>query len=608
MLLKKSASLNQASTSNTSGGGRDSKVWPLSASILLALFLIVVFAAGIRFLGLGTHPKGSLIDESHFGYLAYSLLHTGRDERGVPWPVIFEGFGDQKLPLYAYALVPVVQFLGLNTLAIRIPSLVAGVWIVIAIFGLLRELRVSARASLLGAFMAACNPWPFFLSRIGFESNLALAFWVSSLWLLARFGRFNENSKVKNTTWGPLVAAAVLAGTTWYAYVAYRPVVLIVPAMYLVAVFWKRWRELGKALTIYIGTLLIFVAPLLLLPSAVGSNTARFKQIGILSDGDITREIDEKRRYCGLQLQTMSKLCYTVWNKPIVISYVLARRYVHTFSPQYLVTQGEEGLEFLTVERTGQFYFLLYPFLILGILALGQKPIAGMLQVEEKWLVLAGTLLSPIPALLAGEAQKVRLSPLFPFLLIILVVGIEWVVMRLLPKWRLWFVGALLLATTAATFGYVLAFLTVHVYKYDYTYQSYLPDLYEYLKKYDGPDSQIFIKPFYSDPIMFYAYYRKIDPAHYQSSAILGPREASGFQHTVGLDNYHVLDEDMLDLTCTTRDSGKTTILVTNVTQAGADVEHIIYALNGAASQVYIYNLTENYRRHPTLCDDWKPS
>jgi 4-amino-4-deoxy-L-arabinose transferase-like glycosyltransferase len=571
--------------------------------ITIALLAVIVVAGfAIRGLLLGSAPKGALIDEAHFGYLAYSLLQTGQDEHGETLPIIFKGFGDEKLPAYAYSLLPVVALGGLSTLTIRIPSLLAGTAFIVAMFLLARELGLGKRGALMAAVLTAFNPWPFFLSRIGFESNLALAFFGFGLWALWRTEKLLLEKHVSFERWA--IAAGVLMGATWYSYIAYRPVAVVVLLGWSGLLWWRSkvsWRQLVWVL----GTFVAVVAPLVIIPSAVGSNTARFKQVGIFSDNSMTMEIDEKRRYCGLA--SYWPICYVVWNKPTALSYTLARRFAHTYSPQYLFTEGEAGLNFLTVERTGQFHFLLYPFLILGILSFVMKFEGFELKQNAKWLVVLGLLLTPVPALLTGDAQKVRISPLLPFLLLVLTLGIEVALLQVPKKLQnlaAWVVAG---SVAVAMAFYLVAFLTVHVYKYDYTYQSYLPDLYTYLAQYDGTNTAIYIKPFYSDPIMFYAYYRHVDPRHYQTAAILGPKEESGFQHTIGLDNYHVLDDDAVDILCKNKDSGQQLIMVTNETQP-MDTTHIVYALAGGASQVYIYNLSENLLQHPQLCDGWKPS
>ncbi|MDZ4228834.1 MAG: glycosyl transferase, partial [Patescibacteria group bacterium] len=62
----------------------------------LKLILILLLAAGLRFYQLGRVPSGFVNDEAAFGYNAYSLIKTGRDEFGEFLPIIFHSFGEGK--------------------------------------------------------------------------------------------------------------------------------------------------------------------------------------------------------------------------------------------------------------------------------------------------------------------------------------------------------------------------------------------------------------------------------------------------------------------------------------------------------------------------------
>ena len=119
--------------------------------VLVALFFIVFIGAFLRFWHIDTAPKGALIDELHFGYLAKSLILTGKDEHGESWPVIFEGFGDRKLPAMAYLDIPSVAAFGLTLVAIRVPSAVAGTLLILASFWLLWEITRRKKWALFAA-------------------------------------------------------------------------------------------------------------------------------------------------------------------------------------------------------------------------------------------------------------------------------------------------------------------------------------------------------------------------------------------------------------------------------------------------------------------------
>ncbi|KKU78545.1 MAG: Glycosyl transferase family 39, partial [Candidatus Amesbacteria bacterium GW2011_GWA2_47_70] len=94
------------------------------------LILALIIGSLTRLLWISRYPAGFTADEAAFGYNAYSLLLTGRDEWGTPWWQLFftnlRSFGDYKLPLYAFLAVPSVKIFGLTEFAVRLPNAIFG--------------------------------------------------------------------------------------------------------------------------------------------------------------------------------------------------------------------------------------------------------------------------------------------------------------------------------------------------------------------------------------------------------------------------------------------------------------------------------------------------
>src|SRR3990167_7720331 len=126
---------------------------------LLIFSLILVIALFLRFYQISNLPPSLNWDEVSIGYNAYSILKTGKDEWGQFLPLSFRAFGDYKLPVYIYLDVPFVVILGLNEIAVRLPSVLAGIGIVILTFFILKELTKSVYLSLWGMFIGAILPW-----------------------------------------------------------------------------------------------------------------------------------------------------------------------------------------------------------------------------------------------------------------------------------------------------------------------------------------------------------------------------------------------------------------------------------------------------------------
>jgi 4-amino-4-deoxy-L-arabinose transferase-like glycosyltransferase len=564
----------------------------------LILFLISILALSIRVYRIDSSPQGALIDEAHFGYLAHSLLETGKDEHGVSYPIIFRGFGDNKLPAGAYLLMPVVKLFGLSNTTIRIPSLIAGTLLTLAMYWLVRELGLKQRYGFLAALLTAIAPWPFFLSRFGFESNLGLFFFTLGLAaLLKGHNQIASHKKVLIQSLSWLVVASLSFAATWYSYISYRPVTLALLVLFWIGSWWQHRKLIFKPAAVSIVSLAIFVAPLLIGPAA-SANSTRFNQVGILSDPSTTLLVNENRTFCTMQLPRL--WCYAIWNKASVLGPVLASRFLESFAPQFMATKGEGENIFLTIQGFGQFYLVMYPLMIIGLgwLLISQLPLFSKLHKQlpvfpfSHWvLLIAGLLASPIPTILVGTPQPVRISPLLPFLVVATVIGAVILEKLLTFEWlkKLVFAGlAVVLAYQAASF--LTNYYSVHTIKNDYYYQSYLPGLYSFLSTINS-NTQIYIKPFYSDPLMFYAYYTKMDPALYQQQAVLGELEASGFQHTVGLGSLKTTSDSIAYVSCKEHEQGKQAVFVTNE-QLPYPILYKGMSASNVHTFVYVYDAT----------------
>lgn len=101
----------------------------------LPLLAIVLVAGLLRFWGLGTNPPALTWDEAAWGYNAYSISLTGRDEFGRFLPLDYlESFGDFKPPVYVYLTVIPVKLFGLNEFSTRFASAFLGTLTVLATY------------------------------------------------------------------------------------------------------------------------------------------------------------------------------------------------------------------------------------------------------------------------------------------------------------------------------------------------------------------------------------------------------------------------------------------------------------------------------------------
>src|SRR3989344_5610112 len=119
----------------------------------LFLILIVLFAFLIRFIAIDKFPPSLNWDEVSHGYNAYSILTTGKDEWGQPFPAIFRAYGDYKLPVYIYIATITEAIFGVNALGVRLPSILAGTLSVFFTYLLAIKLTKINRIGIIAAFL-----------------------------------------------------------------------------------------------------------------------------------------------------------------------------------------------------------------------------------------------------------------------------------------------------------------------------------------------------------------------------------------------------------------------------------------------------------------------
>jgi hypothetical protein len=142
----------------------------------------------VRTIGLEKSPLSAGFDEASLGYNAYSILLTGKDEYGTPYPLSLRSFNDFKPALYAYVAIPFIHFMGLSQTSIRAPSAVLGT--ISLIFLLLIFIKISKRsflASLGILVLISFLPWRIHFSRVALEANLSMAFFTGTVWCLLNF-------------------------------------------------------------------------------------------------------------------------------------------------------------------------------------------------------------------------------------------------------------------------------------------------------------------------------------------------------------------------------------------------------------------------------------
>jgi hypothetical protein len=142
----------------------------------LLILIFVAAALSVRLVKLDQVPPHLSSDEISIAFDAYSLVHTGRDEHAIAFPVSLTSLGNYKAPLYAYLLAPLTLVFGNSDLTAKLPSVISGILAVLIIFHISYLLSRNFKVAFFSSFILAVTPWHIYTSRMVLETNLALLF------------------------------------------------------------------------------------------------------------------------------------------------------------------------------------------------------------------------------------------------------------------------------------------------------------------------------------------------------------------------------------------------------------------------------------------------
>src|SRR5258708_7789115 len=129
----------------------------MSRKILTTIIILVITLIGgfLRFYKMTENPPSLTGDEISFGYSAYSILKTGRDEFGKFMPLTFKSVGDYKNPLPAYLMIIPIKFFGLNDFSVRLQNALIGTLMIPVFFIFLIKIFRRKKIALLGTLFMA---------------------------------------------------------------------------------------------------------------------------------------------------------------------------------------------------------------------------------------------------------------------------------------------------------------------------------------------------------------------------------------------------------------------------------------------------------------------
>lgn len=479
---------------------------------ILLLVCILLLAGFLRLWQLGALPIGFTPDEASFGYDAYSIMQTGKDQWGRFLPVTLESFGDFKSPLYAYLAIPSVSVFGLNEFATRLPNALLGTGAVLILFLLLGEIgRLSnleqKKLDLLqvsGALLLSISSWHVMMSRGAFEANLVTFFLPLGIYL---FLKGTKDSKF-------YIFSSIAFGLSLFTYHSAK---LLTPVVFVFLILILR-KPVFKNLKHFLIAGVIFLAffSVLLYSFREGGGTR-------IVERSITQGAQEEGAKIKIQLiqdganPVLAKLAH---NKYQVTVKRFISNYSQYFSLSFLFLKGPAETTYGMVPGVGVVY-IFEGLLILGIIPLinKRKGVVKTLLAVIFWLLVA-----PLPAALAtgvGFAAN-RSEGMIPILQILAAFG--------LLGWNLYFenMNKKVLMCTSAIIGIIVAANLIPVWKMYFINSPSIAapgmlygrgEAFKYAFENQDNYSNIIIRRTLSEPQIYAAFYGKYDPGEFQKES-----------------------------------------------------------------------------------------
>lgn len=373
------------------------------------LISIILLAACLRFYSLGTNPPSLTWDEASWGYNAYTLGQTGRDEFGKFLPVTYlESFGDFKPPMYAYLSVLPVKLLGLNEFSIRFASAFFGTLTVLLAYFLVLELFYSSQKKkylgLLTAFLLAISPWHILLSRAAFEANVATFFIVLGVFLFLYATRDKKNLIFLFLSFLSFAAATYTFNTSRVFLPLFIPFLFILKRKILLE-HWKiTLTSLIPAVLVSIPLVLFLVTP---------QAKLRYQEVNIFSDIEIINRVNQEVSNDG-----NTQLSKIIHNRRLAYGVEYVKHYLDNLDPGFLFIHGDGNPKF-SIQDVGQMYIWEAPFLLIGAFLLFRRR-EGNWMILPLWLVLG-----IIPAATARETpHALRIETILPVPQILVAYGL----------------------------------------------------------------------------------------------------------------------------------------------------------------------------------------
>ncbi len=506
------------------------------------LILIILLALFLRFYQLDIYPALNA-DEAAIGYNAYSLIQTGADEHGNPWPIHFQSFNDFKPGLYFYVVLPFVKLLGLNEWSVRIPSAALGVGSVLIVYLLVIELgklglrlgaprnskkNYSEVIALTSAFFLAISPWHIHFSRGGWEVNVSTFFIATGTWL---FLKALGNPKYYYLS----VLSFVFSFYTYHAARIVAPLLVLG----LIAIYKDNIK--GNAKSVVIAGVF---GVLLLIPLGFdltqGSVLSRAAGVGLFADpGPLSRTNEQRGEHENLGgLGTV-----VLHNKPVNFGLAFLENWSEHYWGEFLFLSGDD-IQRNKVPETGQMYIFEVFLVIFGLIG-AIKYIWSNPKESKGWIFIFWWLLiAPIAAAFTFQSpHALRAQNMVIPLVIISSYGLIYLFVQvhefISKKWLQDLIFLSFVVLISLSFARYLHMYWIHMAKeYPFSSQYGLKELVSYIRENNDKFESVIISDRYDQPYVLFLFYLQYPPEKFQSNHALTSRDKFGFSTVTEFDKY----------------------------------------------------------------------
>ena len=487
-------------------------------STLTVLFLITVLAVLVRFYRLDQIPPGLNRDEAAIGYTAYSLLKTGADEYGVKWPLSFKSFGDWKVPIYFYLLMPFVKIGGLTEFTTRLPSALLGTLTVIFTFWVTYELfneeKNAYKIALSAALILSLTPWHIFMSRNASESNIAVFLVLVGIVCFLKSFRYPKL----------IIISFLFLALSLYTYHANH---IFTPLLIGGICILYRRQVLANKWFVPAISLFILLAGFIYSLTLFSADKTKISGLSPLGDlAKIYQEIVLRR----LEYNQLNPVINLIHNRPVYFVRTVINNYIKGFSPEFLFITGGSNAQH-NIPDFGNLYIWEVITIPFGLFLLFKE------KSKHRYFLFFWLLIAPIAASITKDAPHTnRMMPFLPLPAILSAHGLLGLI-TLVPTGK-WFSKI----TAAGIIGiHVLFYLDQYFLHFPYVaakdWGYGFKELVSLVTRTENRYSGIFIDKPEVSPYIYFLFYQRFDPDTYKKTVVRYPETTEGFQHVHELGN-----------------------------------------------------------------------